>query len=203
MIKTLIFDFGNVFINLDKDGARLNALNLFKIDEFTEWMIETNETYEKGQIPTYEFISYYMEKFPKISEYGILDSWNYIIEDFPESRLKFLKKLAAEGHYKLILLSNTNHLHIEWIKYKLRFYSEFYECFDRFYLSHEIQMRKPDLETFKFVLDNDDLIAEECLFIDDTRENTEAAATLGIHTWNIDPKTEDVSELFEKNKELF
>ncbi|SDB43706.1 putative hydrolase of the HAD superfamily [Flavobacteriaceae bacterium MAR_2010_188] len=203
MIKTLIFDFGNVFINLDKDGARINALNLFKIDEFTDWMIETNENYEKGLIPTDDFITYYMDKYPKITEYGILDSWNYIIEDFPEKRLRFIKQLAKEHNYKLILLSNTNHLHIEWIKYKMRSFEEFYDCFDRFYLSHEIGMRKPDLEIYRTVLDRDQLVAEECLFIDDTKENTDAAETLGIHTWNLNPGSEDVTELFDKKQNLF
>ena len=34
MVKTLIFDFGDVFINLDKEGAMLNALDLFKLESF-------------------------------------------------------------------------------------------------------------------------------------------------------------------------
>ncbi len=34
MINTLIFDFGDVFINLDKEGAMKNALNLFKVESF-------------------------------------------------------------------------------------------------------------------------------------------------------------------------
>ncbi|MDX1469986.1 MAG: HAD family phosphatase [Flavobacteriaceae bacterium] len=203
MIKTIIFDFGNVFINLDTEGARLNALNLFGIQEYPKWMEETNINYEKGLIPTYDFITYYMDQFPKISEYGILDSWNYIIEDFPEHRLRFLQKLAKEGSYKLILLSNTNHLHIEWVKYQVRFFNDFVDCFDRFYLSHEINMRKPDTEVFEYVLSENNLKAEECLFIDDSIENTISAYELGINVWNIDPKTEDVSQLFTKNQHLF
>ena len=203
MITTLIFDFGNVFINLDKDGARLNALNLLGIDRFGDWMLQTNESYEKGLIPTEEFIYFYMDKFPKISEYGIMDIWNYIIEDFPEYRLKFIKKLAKEKRFKLILLSNTNHLHIEWVKYKLLFFEEFYDCFDRFYLSHEINMRKPEPEIFNYVLNQDNLKPEECLFIDDDKKNTQAASSLGINTWNIDPKKEDVVDLFSKYPNLY
>lgn len=203
MIKTLIFDFGNVFINLDTEGARLNALNLYGINEYPTWMEETNMNYEKGLIPTYEFITSYMDRFPKVSEYGILDSWNYIIEDFPEHRLKFLKNLKNENKYKLILLSNTNHLHIEWIKYQVRFFNEFVDCFDRFYLSHEINMRKPDPEIFEYVLSEDKLEPTECLFIDDSELNTTSASKLGINTWNINPKSEDVTELFSKKQDLF
>ena len=42
MIKTLIFDFGDVFINLDKQGAMNNALRLFRMDVFEDDMISTN-----------------------------------------------------------------------------------------------------------------------------------------------------------------
>jgi putative hydrolase of the HAD superfamily len=47
-----------------------------------------------------------------------------------------------------------------------------------------------------YILDKNQLIAEHCLFIDDTKENTEAAAQLGIHTWNNDPLKDDVIDLF-------
>ena len=49
-IKTLIFDFGDVFINLDKQGAMQNALEVFKLETFETDMIKTNELYEVGKI---------------------------------------------------------------------------------------------------------------------------------------------------------
>ena len=52
------------------------------------------------------------------------------------------------------------------------------------------------------VLNENDLIAEETLFVDDLKENTDSADTLGIKTWNLTPKKEDVTELFIKNKFL-
>jgi putative hydrolase of the HAD superfamily len=39
----------------------------------------------------------------------------------------------------------------------------------------------------------------ETLFIDDTKENTDAAKALGIHIWNLKPGKEDVLELLTKN----
>ena len=53
MIKTLIFDFGDVFINLDKSGAMQNALDLFGLKNFDADMIAIN-TYmklDKFQLP--------------------------------------------------------------------------------------------------------------------------------------------------------
>ncbi|MFD1063654.1 HAD family hydrolase [Winogradskyella litorisediminis] len=186
MIKTLIFDFGDVFINLDKQGAMDNALQLFNLKEFEADMIETNKAYEIGKITTDVFLSFYCSKFPKLSKSEITEAWNFIIKDFPEYRLDFIQQLAREKKYNLILLSNTNEMHINFIKQNVSFYNEFKNCFDKFYLSHEIHLRKPNTDIYEFVLNENNLNAEECLFIDDTKENTEAAKTLNINTWNID-----------------
>ncbi|GAA0746866.1 HAD family phosphatase [Gaetbulibacter jejuensis] len=203
MIKTLIFDFGDVFINLDKEGAMNNALNLFEVETFPEELIAINSLYEQGLISSEEFIEFYVENFPKLSKESILDAWNYILRDFPTHRLEFLKTLAKTDDYKLILLSNTNELHINWIKDKVEFYDDFKNQFHVFYLSHEINLRKPNANIYEFVLHENNLKPEECLFIDDTKENTDSASKLGIHTWNINPTTEDVVNLFTINNHLF
>ena len=203
MIKTLIFDFGDVFINLDKKGAMSNALHLFEMTEFEYDMVETNIKYEVGRISTSEFIGFYKTKFHHLSEHNIVHAWNFIIKDFPKHRLEFAKQLSKSNKYKLILLSNTNEMHIDFIKENISFYNAFKECFDKFYLSHEINLRKPNTDIYEFVLSEDNLNPEECLFIDDTKENTDTAQKLGIHTWNIDETKEDIVNLFEIKKELF
>lgn len=203
MIKTLIFDFGDVFINLDKQGAMQNALNLFNLEFFEADMVETNMQYEIGRISTSEFIAFYKFKFQNLNETDIVNAWNYIIKDFPEYRLDFIKNLAQEKEFKLILLSNTNDLHIDFIKQNVPFYDDFKNCFDVFYISQEIHLRKPNADIFEFVLKENNLIANDCLFIDDTKENTDTADRLGLHTWNIDETSEDVINLFKIKKELF
>ena len=203
MIKTLIFDFGDVFINLDKQGAMDNALQLFKMDVLENDMIFKNMQYEIGNITSLEFINFYKNKFSYLSEKQIIEAWNYIIQDFPFHRLEFAKQLATNNNYKRIVLSNTNEIHIDFIKENVPFYNEFKDCFDKFYLSHEINLRKPDIDIYEFVLNENDLKANECLFIDDTKDNTDMASSLGIHVWNIDETKEDVVDLFSINSELF
>jgi len=203
MIKTIIFDFGDVFINLDKEGAIQHALTLFKVDSFSDEMIANNNLYEKGLITTTDFIKFYKKAFPNISEEKIIEVWNSILLDFPINRLKFLKTLSKEKKYKLILLSNTNELHINWVKKHIPIYAEFKNSFEKFYLSHEIHLRKPTIDIFQFVLSKNNLLAKECLFIDDTKEHTITASQLGINTWNINPTTEDIIDLFKIKKYLF
>ncbi|MBU2951641.1 HAD family phosphatase [Tamlana agarivorans] len=203
MIKTIIFDFGNVFINLDIPGSQQYAFETLEIDTFSEEIQAFNSFYEQGLISTDEFLDFYAENFPKLSKEEIKDVWNYMLKHFPPKRLEFLKELKATSKYKIILLSNTNELHIEHIKAQVNFFDEFKNCFDKFYLSHEINLAKPNYDIFEFVLEENNLKAEECLFIDDNKDNIISADALNFKTWHINPESEDVCTLFETKSNLF
>ncbi|ARV16762.1 HAD family hydrolase [Polaribacter sp. SA4-12] len=198
MIKNIIFDFGDIFINLDKK-ATFNELEKLGITEISDEMMAVAHQYERGLISTDKFIEFFKEKFKVVKE-DLVFAWNSILLDFPLRRLDFLKELAKSKKYRLFLLSNTNDLHISSVKNSLgtEFYNEFKNCFEQFYLSHEINFKKPDAVIYEFVLNENNLISEETLFVDDLKENTDAANTLGIHTWNLIPGQEDVTELFTK-----
>ncbi|MNE50252.1 D-glucose-1-phosphatase [compost metagenome] len=59
-------------------------------------------------------------------------------------------------------------------------------------------MRKPNAEIYNYVLNKHELSAKRTLFIDDKKENTDAAQSLGIQVWNLQVGQEDVVDLFEK-----
>lgn len=203
MIKSLIFDFGNVFLNLDLEKAIQDTFELLEIESLSDELLSFNYLYEQGLITTEEFLEFYQDNFPKLSKQDLIDLWNSMLKDLPQHRLAFIQKLAAEKKYKLILLSNTNELHINWVKEHIPTYETFKSCFDAFYLSHEIGLRKPDKAVFEFILNNNQLEAKDYLFIDDTKEHIIGASKLGIHTWNIDPKQDDITNLFTVKKHLF
>jgi len=200
MIKNIIFDFGDVFINLDKE-ATYKELAKLGVTEISEDMMQQYYQYEMGLISTDDFIDFFYNKF-NISKEKLIYSWNAILLDFPKHRLDFLKKLAATNDYRLFLLSNTNDMHISWIQndWGEELYNEFKSYFEQFYLSHEINLRKPNTNIFEFVLSENNLQASETIFIDDTQENTNAAQELGIHVWNNCPKTEDVVNLLKRKE---
>lgn len=204
MIKALLFDFGDVFINLNK-VATVIAFNKLGITSFSEEMLYINKAYETGLIDTIEFSNFYTDKFPKFTKEQLSQSWNAIILDFPEYRLQFIEALSEKNEFKLLLLSNTNELHIEKVIENMSAarYKRFKNCFDAFYLSHKINLRKPNSNIFEFVLENHNLKPNECFFVDDTEEHIKTAKKLGIHTWNINPKVEDIVDLFTLKKEFF
>ena len=199
MIKNVVFDFGDIFINLDKKGFA-TALQKVGISQESDEMLPILQQYEMGLISTKDFISFFNIRLKVLPE-KLIEVWNSILLDFPTKRLRFIQELAESKKYRLFLLSNTNDLHISWIKNNWGnfLYNDFKVCFEQFYLSYEINFRKPNNNIYEFVLDANKLIAKETFFIDDTKENTDAAKALGIHVWNLVPGKEDVLELFTKN----
>lgn len=193
MIKNIVFDFGDIFINLDKQVI-FRALQDKDIQKFLPKYHSINADFEVGKIGPKEFVERLQPDFPHLSPKAITDIWNSMLLDFPEYRLSFLENLAKDGQYRLFLLSNTNALHIPHVTKIMGTgsFGRFKNSFEQFYLSHEIQLRKPDLEIFQFVLEQNKLTPQETLFIDDTSENTGAAKKLGIKTWNLMVGKEDV-----------
>jgi putative hydrolase of the HAD superfamily len=82
-------------------------------------------------------------------------------------------------------------------------YEKFKSYFDKFYLSHNIGLRKPNKDIFEFVLNENKLEAKNCYYIDDTKEHIDSANQLGFQTWNLNPAAEDVVDMFKINSEKF
>jgi glucose-1-phosphatase len=70
-------------------------------------------------------------------------------------------------------------------------------CFEKAYYSHELRLRKPDVEIFKYVLTKNHLVAEETLFVDDTPANVDGAVQAGIHAILLPGETA-VEDLFSE-----
>ncbi|MBA0884306.1 HAD family hydrolase [Flavobacterium undicola] len=198
MINTIIFDFGDIFINLDKK-ATIDGLKNLGLKEWNEDLDHLNIQFEKGNISKDEFLSGFQKHMPNASIEEILEAWNAILADFPLYRLEFLQMLSKK--YRLFLLSNTDSIHIKTFERNVgaTFYRDFYQCFEKVYFSFEMGMRKPDAEIYLTLLNKHELQAKRTLFIDDKKENTDAAQALGIHVWNLQVGKEDVVDLFDKN----
>jgi len=196
MIRNLIFDFGNVFIDLDQE-ATVRTLMGYGVREIPDSLYEAALTYEKGLISTPAFVQTARELLPSLSEEELIRAWNAILLDLPEHRMAFLSSLSTSKAYKLFLLSNSNELHIEHLtkQWGSKQMKHFLSFFDGVYFSHEMGLRKPDPEIFLSLLNSEHLKPEESFFVDDTKENTDSATQLGLHTWHLKVGDEDISEL--------
>jgi len=100
--------------------------------------------------------------------------------------MDLLENLAQD--YSLYVLSNTNVIHVRTFHDKLQQTGKletFRGCFKKVYYSCEIMMAKPDPAIFRYVLEENNLIALQTLLVDDSSENTEAAARLGMEVLEV------------------
>lgn len=197
MIDTIIFDFGDIFINLDKQ-ATIDGLERLGLSSWNEDLDQLNISFEKGQISRDAFLLGIQKQIPNATIDEILMAWNAVLLDFPLYRLEFLQLLSKK--FRLFLLSNTDAIHIDHFEQRegASFYGDFYQCFEKVYFSYEMGMRKPDAEIYTTLIKRHELSPKRTLFVDDKKDNTDAAKALGLHVWNLQVGKEDLIELLDK-----
>jgi glucose-1-phosphatase len=188
MIKNLIFDLGNVILNIDTKLSE-KAFAKYGLNNFGELYTlaaqsEIFDRLEVGRISPSDFYAEFRHLTDSnLSDEIICDCWNALILDYPPARIKLLVDLKQK--YRTFLLSNTNRIHYEFynpiINQQFGF-DGLESLFEKAYFSHEIGMKKPDPKIFEFVLEDSKLIPFETLFIDDNKGNIDAASALGIQT---------------------
>lgn len=187
-IKHIIFDLGNVLLNIDPSltDKALRELNIPDFDKVYSNLNEKNifHDLEINAISPKQFIDSIREASGlALEDFQIIDAWNALLLDFPLRRLQILQQLQL--HYDLVLLSNTNEIHEEYFNkalHKAHGIPNIGVFFDKVYYSHRVGMRKPDPAIFQRVIDECSFKPEHTLFIDDLEQNTLAAESLGIQT---------------------
>ena len=189
-IKNLIFDLGGVIINLDtfltiRAFADITGQSPEAIIKFSTSHPHFH-AYEKGEIDNATFRDTIREMSTMALEDEVIDkAWNAMILDLPHNRIDLLKKL--KNSYNIYLLSNTNTIHMECVN-NVRAVAgiiSFDQIFHQDYYSHLMGKRKPDSEIFDQVLEDNNLSAEETLFLDDNYDNIKGASNLGINTLHV------------------
>lgn len=192
-IKNIIFDLGGVLLDIDYQRT-IDAFKKLGIENFEEMFsqFKADELFEKletGDITEADFYSAIKSRTnAKISNAEIEIAWNALLMDFRTESLQFLEKLSKS--YKLYLLSNTNSIHLKCFKQLFVEQTRkplLDEYFIKAWYSNEVGLRKPHASIFQFVLDDENLVAEETLFIDDTLMNIEGALKLGFKTHHLLP----------------
>jgi len=202
-IRNIVFDLGNVIINIDTDLTlrKFQNLGVTNFDEMYSMMRQSDvfDRLDTGKITLPEFRNA-IRDYSKVemTDEQIDDAWCAMLLDFPEENAELLKKLRSFG-YRLYMLSNTNEMHI-------KFYSEylkqhfgrdlFTELFDYTFYSHEIGFRKPNREAFEYVLKAEGLKPAETLFIDDLEHNVIGARQTGMQAYH-HPKGDRLVDLFQ------
>jgi HAD superfamily hydrolase (TIGR01509 family) len=192
-IRNIIFDLGGVILNIDnklteeafvKLGVK-NFHEIFGHGHAASFVLE----YEIGNITDEQFIAE-LRKISglSVSDKEILDAWNRLLLDFPPERIQLLKELKEK--YRLFLFSNTNALHVVELKQRHRDAfdnTELDDYFEKAYYSQMLGMRKPDIASFLKIIEENNLLPEETLFVDDALINIEGANAAGLKGYFLEP----------------
>lgn len=201
VIKNIVFDLGGVIMTLDPAEAlrRFKALGLSDAERYLDAYTQSGVfgNLEEGKITAEDFRS----KLSSLTGHELTfdeckHAWLGYRKDVLQRNLDLLKELRAKD-YRLILLSNTNPFMMDWA-----LSSEFdgkgsslNDYFDALYLSYRLGIMKPAPDFFRQVLDNENILPEETLFVDDGPRNVEAAGKLGFMTMCPDNGSDWTGEL--------
>ena len=191
-VKNLIFDLGGVILDLSVDHtlqsfAKLSDLPKERVQDLYVKAPGFLE-YEKGLIDDATFRDFVRQTFAiQAADAAIDECWNAMLRGIPALKLDLLLRLQNE--FRVFLLSNTNAIHLEYINGQMLPKDSGDNSLDRYYhkayYSHRMKKRKPDAEIFEQVLEENNLLPEETLFLDDYAVNIEGAKALGIKTIHV------------------
>ncbi len=180
MIKNIIFDIGNVLVTFDwEDLAREIGFTDDDIQILVERVIGDRwDEFDRGVMPEDEALKYIQEVLPGLED-KFATLWYRIDEAIAVYPYVdgWMKDLKEEG-YNIYLLSNfPKSLFEKESEEKLTFL----KFVDGKVISSFVKLIKPDREIYEYLLNQYNLKADECVFLDDRAKNIIAAEAIGIH----------------------
>jgi putative hydrolase of the HAD superfamily len=200
-IDAIILDLGGVLINLDynKTASELSKLGV-DLGYSKAEQHDLFDQLEEGKITGSAFISE-LSSFTSqdAREEELIRAWNAILLDLPLERLQLVEELRKS--FPVYLFSNTNEIHIEEVNKGLKEYHGIHNLdghFEQVYLSHELGLRKPKVEAFQAIIDEQKLTPERTLFIDDSIQHVIGARNAKLKAEHLELEQEDIHGLLKR-----
>lgn len=180
MIKTVIFDIGNVLTDFAWEP-------FFRSFGFSEEIFQRlvsatvkspvwNEL-DRGVWTTEQILDGFVANDPELEQ-----TIRQVFEDISpivtkrEYAIPWVQHLKAKG-YQVLYLSNFGELPRAHCKEALAFLP----YTDGGILSYQVKLIKPDIAIYELLIEKYQLNPEECVFVDDLLVNVEAARKAGMH----------------------
>lgn len=201
-VDAIIFDFGNVLIDLDyprviREFSEVAQKNQHEIEELVV-TAPILQRFERGMSTPEEFRAEINGLLgTQLPEAQFDRIWNSMLLKVPKARMR--KVLEIGKRYDTYILSNSNIIH------ELAFEEMIMEATGRasirdfvkeVYFSHEIGMRKPNLNAYEHVIEDIDNYPSRMLFLDDRLDNVEAAQKAGMKAVQIFDPDSQLDQLF-------
>jgi FMN phosphatase YigB (HAD superfamily) len=178
-IRAILFDLGRVLIGFDflRGYERLQPICGCPMEEIRRRVAETGlvPKLEAGGIGPRDFVTALGQSLGVTFDYDqFCEIWSSIFLPgtlVPDSMVAGLKQ-----RYELVLLSNTNQIHIEMLQRNYPILRHF----EKRVLSHEVGAMKPSPLIYQRAVELAGCRPEQCFFTDDVEAYVEGARQVGI-----------------------
>lgn len=180
-MRNIIFDFGNVLVRWEPERV---YLPYFDNDEAKYWYFwrhvcgrQWRDRIDAGE-DEQECIRELQSQYPEYAE-PIAMYWNRWDEMLPgevPGMRQLIQRLKASGKYAIYGLSNWSMETFPQARERF----EVLQLIDKYVVSGDVKLIKPDPRIFQLLMNRYGLKAEECTFVDDNPDNVEAARKLGM-----------------------
>lgn len=183
-IKAIIFDLGNVLVDFnhriaaerisaycDKSGEEI--YNLFFDSQLTR-------SFEEGKVlPADFFLNVKSALDLKLDFDKFVPIWNeiFFLSDKNNEVFKLIKVLKK--NYRLLLLSNINELHWEYLEKKFPIFGDFHFVIP----SYRTGLTKPDPLIYQKALESLKVLPGQAFYTDDRMDLIEKAREIGIRSF--------------------
>jgi HAD superfamily hydrolase (TIGR01509 family) len=196
--KIVFLDVGGIILEIDSRRS-LEPLGIVDPKQQSEiWQrvvaMKCHHQFERGEICEDDFFKQLAQELaPSMAKSDLVSAWNRIVA----GPLPGVEKIfdTYSGRVPLIALSNTNLCHYRHIIETFPILKRF----DRFLSSFELGARKPEPEAFLAAAREMGVRPEECILVDDTMENIEAARAVGFKAYH---SVNSVEQTMKALKEL-
>jgi putative hydrolase of the HAD superfamily len=190
-IEAVIFDFGGVILDVDYEATSIAMHHILGPQAHIMYSKAQQspifDQFEVGQLSRETF--YYrlaLESGRTLDPADVDRAWNAMLGNTRLERIQFVQRVAR--YRRIFLLSNTNIIHKEAFDKTLQNVlkgQSFEGLFEKAYYSHEMGLRKPRPEIFRYLIQKHDLNPEKTLFIDDSEANIRGAEKAGLKVFHL------------------
>ena len=194
----IILDMGNVLLEWNKDKILKSVAKTQKDYLILDKAIFQSGLWERldlGTLTREELVDRVLSLLGDIYEKKVEEviwNWPAYIDIYTEV-FPLLARLKKNGH-RIFVLSNTSPVFYELLKDQL---APLEQILDGFVLSCDIKAIKPDRKMFEEILRKYELDPSNCIFLDDVKDNTNMAESLGIKAYQVKQRS-DVVDFLKK-----
>jgi putative hydrolase of the HAD superfamily len=189
-IQAVVFDIGGVLLEYDFDRAVRAAAPVagLPVEEVRHRLFgdhgyasmqrdEVVARFECGHVSPRDFHACVEKLLNCRLPFGFFrEAWNSIFIEEIGPTVRLMRELLRRSGLSVAMLSNTNALHLEYIRGRWRMFQEVPHVF----ASNEIRARKPDAAAYQHVLRTLGVPAGRAVFVDDLIENVRGAEAVGM-----------------------